>query len=367
MKKNFTLSILIFLTLCASSYAQKTAAKTEIWEEFTATDKSFKILFPKQTEKEKEATQQVKNLSKMADTDKIIFTETASYSVMFSDYPAAPVDEMERNARYEERLVKLSPKTKNVYVQKNPGVETVTEINKDGMIADSYFRLFIVRQRLFVLSVAVPSLKKLSPVQCKIYQAKIDKFFNSFTVLEIPPAKYEPTPLLPKDFKISLNGQMFQSEKLNLSIQIPADWTAKLHDPNTKPDPALEKENIMLRWLWRNKDGLMGIQSPTKEGGLGININRREFAGVTTQKFAEDMAGFLGFSFSSNTNPPLSVKPLTINGREFFMFEQTDDGMQKGYYFADLGEWILEIRTQYKQESDKKLIEDALNTLKFSK
>lgn len=371
MKKNFTLPILIFLTFFVSVNAQKTAAKVEIepevWKEFVAEDKSYKILFPEQTEKDKETTEQLRKLIKADEKDKFVIVGDINYGVVFKDFPAAPVDEMERQARYKIQLTRQGNETKEVFAQKHPGVEFSAEIDQGGVKYDNFSRLFLVQQRLFDVSIGVPSLKKLSPARRKVYQAKIDKFFNSFTPLEIPPAKYEPVPLLPKDFKVSLSGQKFQSDLLKLSIQLPSDWITEIHNPNRKPDPELEKESVMLRLIWRNREGLVQSGSPTKEAGLGIILNRREFADMTLQNFAESMAGFLGNSLLSKEKTPLPVKLVTINGSNFLMFEQVEDGMQKGYYFADSGKWILEIRTQYKQESDKKLIENALNTLELSK
>ncbi len=332
MKKKYILSVLIFSALFIAICNQTSVAqivKAGSWEEFVAEDKSYKILFPQQTEADKKQLTLAKKMlrqqgEEIGPTHQIVLSGDMSYSVSFSDYPAPMVDEMERNARYLLALDKLPPKTKDVFVQNHPGVETEFEKREGKITYQLIFRVFIVEQRKFALSVTVPALDKLPTSRRKIYQGKVDKFFDSFVVLNIPAAKYEPIPLLPKDFKVSLKGQLFQSELLGLSVQFPTSWTTEIHEPNRELAPHEKEASLLLRWFWRDRDGLFGAKSPTKEAGFAINIYRRTSANATLQEFVEELATVMGSDFLSKVKTPLSVKSVTVNGRKFLMFEQFD-------------------------------------------
>lgn len=370
MKKRIVLLNLFILLFFIPAAAQpKTATKpaAEIRREFVHPDKSFKISFPEQTEADRAATEQLRKYLNADERFEMRIVGDISYGIAFSDFAAAPVDEMERDTRYELKLSELGPKTKDVTLEKKyAGVETVTEIKQGSIDYETVFRLFLIKQRFFVVSAAVPSLKKMTPAARAAYQAKIDKFFDSLNILEIPAARNAPTPLLPADFKISLDKNAFRSDVLKIGLQMPADWKIETHEANAKPDPEMEKHSVPLRWNWRNREGIAAAVAPDENASFGLLVVRKEFADVTLQKYAQGMAAFLGNGFLSDKTAPLALTPMTFGGRDFLMLEEVEEDKKKRKYFAELDKnWILEIHAMYRTAGQLKTIEASLGTLKF--
>lgn len=185
--------------------------------------------------------------------DMFLHQKNVTYFAGFKDFPAPIIDEVELRTKYESMFFPWSA-DKDVYVQKNLGVEKSEYITDAFEIFDVYsvnavYRVLIIKQRLFILAVFYPYINEPSPNKEKAYQENIENFFNSFTVMEIPAAKHQPTPLLPKDFGIVLNGRNFQSKEIDLSFQLPANWKTEIYQPSKTETNSEETDEFFKKPL----------------------------------------------------------------------------------------------------------------------
>ncbi len=376
MKKSNCL-ILIVLFLFISVYGQQNklppASKSDNWKEFVAEDKSFKILFPKPPEKDISELLTFGGILVGKESKKYLSSSTdEKYFVGFKDFSAPITDDLERRAKYESAFFSLSGH-KDVYVQKHLGVEASEDVTDLIEIFGDYrvsavYRIFIIKQRLFLLAAFLPSQDELSPQERMGYQEKIDKFFNSFTIMEIPPAKYPPNPPLPKDFALTLNGRNFQSRELDLRLQLPTDWKTVIHQPgksltsSDEDDESFIEKSATSSFMETTSKRLLFSKSAARISEFWLTVERREFPDSPLYEIAQQKAARIGSK---------SFKQV-ISGREFQIIE-LKYGLDRSSqftikrYYTDWKGFILEIGMGYENEADKKIMEDSLKTLTFIK
>jgi len=375
MRKFYIFPIFVFLlfgiTVDAQNLIQRTP-ETKAWKEFTAADGSFKILFPKPPEilwKEEDLKSKHFNIyvSNVSPTEK--------YSLIFEDYPAPVVDEMERRVRYGYKTAQA--KTRAVWLQDYSGVEYRTDSNSLNTATTN--RLFIVKQRFFILAVTTPLPGKLSLAARQAYQRKINAFFDSFTIGKIPPAKYRAIPLLPVDFGSNLQENTYRNKYFGFKISLPPNWKIeRLHQGKMSPTEKseYEKEDLGQQWLQKNSPTLIRAVKEPKPliggySGFLIKAFRPDFPTVSLQEFAEERKVTEEF-YRGKLNLP--VQPVNLNERKFLMFEliimtdtesQTVLPLKERWYITERNDVFLTFNFRYRDKADETLMMESLKTLTF--
>jgi hypothetical protein len=367
--KNIVLLLLIIFGVFNSSYAQTTPRQPDGWKEFVAEDKSFVISLPEISKAQEDAISNAiglfSNLPGAKVYKKVSFLGNVAYGISFQDFSAPLLDDLEKEAQYELLEEQIGVKTGNVYAQKysevdfqrNSDMKNVNTGNQkysgiqSVIESDSFYifsRSFIVEQRIFRLMTLVPKNELDSS------RDNVLRFFTSFRVAQIPPAKNKATPLPPKDFKITATGRKFESEALKLTFQFPANWKTTFHQPDQQITPEkkreYEKERAGLRWLWRNREGFASSVSSTKSV-MDLLINRQPAANSTLEDFVAERGKF----------QRASVSNTEINGIKFLVLSSEDN---EKYYLTVWNEYFLEIYMKFESEEDLKLMEESLATLK---
>ncbi len=376
MKKFCVFPIFVFLLFGSFVYAQKLnkgAHTVEGWKEFAAEDGSFKVLFPKLPEIYLKAGDL---RSKRMNFFSSNVSPTERYSLRFTDYPAPIIDEMERRVEYGYEAEKAS--TKVVMSQGFSGIEYVTD--STSLKTTYTTRRFIVKQREFRLEVITPLLGKLPSALRQSYQRKIDTFFNSFIIGEIPPAEYTAIPMLPEDLGSNLQENVYSNKYFGFKISIPPNMKIDyLNQGKMTPSEKLEyeKESIGQRWLSKNNPKLiLALKEPMPASGAysglliqafrpdsSANVSLREFTDY--RKASEEVhRGILN----------LPVQPVNINGKNFLMFEikimtyaepKTTLPLKERWYITDRNRVFLTFSFRYRDEVEEKLMMESLKTLTF--
>lgn len=389
--------LLVLLIFAFTVYTQSTVK--EVWKEVSK-DESYKLKMPlanKVLGKNSEVFVELL-LGKKFDKSKIknvsVVAKDEVYMFGYFDYPAPVLDEMERDARYSILT--------NIWSGKS--VEPITYNELRGIAAsetwgdyiDIKTRLFIVNQRVFILLAAVPKIKDLPESRKNHFLKRIEYFFNSFAPLTIPKAKYDPTPLPPKDFMLSLDGKILTSKTLGFSIKLPQKWNSLLDDPEyvmtEEQRIGYEKQDIGLRWLRRNRERIfLSYRDSTEDYDkkdyfdrtfFELNIERKEFASVSLDDFVKSRASF--YEFGSNKDAENTIqKAVKINNRDFFILEKTTKQettyldltkdletqrtsvIYKKHYFSEWNGYILDFSIQYLNVSDGKIIDESIKTFEI--
>lgn len=229
MISNMTFRLLLLITtfglifLCSPSIsAQSVSAKANLYESVAG---EFKIGFP--SKPKVDTIESNTSFGENKIVTYILPTAVAFYSVTHTDFPAVMDDKYDLNIRFDvmrdaqakqfgARVVEDS----ELYFGSYYGRKNVYETPKETYST----RAFVVGPRLFVLIVGTKG--RLSSQSDRLRQAnqkRIDTFFDSFAVTNVPTAKTAPVEL-PADFGISVNAGKFQSQYFELSLQSPKGW-----------------------------------------------------------------------------------------------------------------------------------------------
>jgi hypothetical protein len=390
---------LALLVISLSVFAQ---TKSKKWNDQIAEDGSYKVQMPPSN---KALDKQVRKFFAEALPDENLNINNYSavsseeiYVIMYADFPAPVLDEMDRDAAYVSLTMKHSIKygkdsIKKISSSNNERVEMTDTSNK---LFDQKIRFLIIKQRIFTLLAIAPSSRKLSSAKNKYYQNRVDKFFNSFVPMEIPAAQYSPTQLPPKDFKLALENNLLTSKLLGLSIKLPEKWTAELHDPNfvmsEKAKQDYDKVNVLQRWLWRNRSKIFSAQPDSlvakkekeewEEVKFSLVIERKDFANTSFDHFAKALSFYGLFAEKKDKK----VSKININGRDFISFERINQSEElyldftkdvngtsakrnwityEKYYLTEWKGYVLEFTVRYRNEADGKLIDESLKSLEI--
>ncbi|MDQ4123061.1 MAG: hypothetical protein M3209_16620 [Acidobacteriota bacterium] len=229
MKKYFNCSLATFLLafVFVSGFAAQTSSQTanrqlEAWKIFSPAGRDFKVSLPAEPrELGEQETQTVvtalkSQIKKSGDQFEISFYDNVSVyelNARWNGFAIIVIDYKWQKIDYDEKsgvLTLSSEKTSEDIVLREwlelekakmlPNGVFVSEINfiKDGKNFKA--RAFATKNRVCLLSVAMPDLNSATPALAAVYQAEADKFFNSFQISDNRPqiargtAKSEKTP-----------------------------------------------------------------------------------------------------------------------------------------------------------------------------
>jgi hypothetical protein len=415
MNRIWILPICVFLLLAYSTDAQKVdkgTSETSTWKEFKAEDGSFRILFPQppQTNSALDLPVPKYYISTVSPVEK--------YSLEFKDNPAPLMDELERQARLED-YVPLPALPKNLPMPTIPsartapisdpwkrqeafkiisrqnlqGFEFTVEREKDR--TTDTFRAVIVKQREFKLKVTTPLLSALPAAEQQSYKRKIDVFFESFLVREIPPAKYQPIRYLPDDLGSALQRNTYSNKYFNFKIDLPAGWKIGVLDQGSGANSmqigvlengakildGADKMSASDRWRRRNNPDLVSASKGSKspDGGdsteILIEALRPNSPEQSLKEFVEQKK-----SIAQDDSGGTAVLPdhaVNINGHEFLMFEVEHSDEERGgspaeqprlrerMYFKSVNGIFLIFSLKYRDVTDEKILADSIKSLIF--
>lgn len=366
MMKRTIVRLLVVLSFGFAAKAQPTRPTPQL---FTAGDGSFSVAFPKPPQK-------------IFEVYTLDVSPDESYAVMFTDLPAPVVDKLELRMRWAWlKKPGAAPVVRNGQL----GLEYEENVNPK---LQNTGRVFLVKQRTFNLRVRTPLLRALPAAKRLAFRKKIDAFFNSFTIGEIPPARFEAVPVPPADLGRLSEDHLFTSPYFGFTIQLPRGWKTKGHElmvpgqpADIETDPPANASWLELNQLWhrrinrrlfkvyRDWNAVVG-EWPV----ITIRAYRPDEPFESLQKFVErETEG--GETWGRKLTGP--IKETELGGRKFLAYEAIDKlstellpgkpTKERGYITELNGVYLSIYLMNYSEESDEKLLLESLNTIRFTK
>ena len=338
-------------------------------EIFTAADGSFSVVFPKPP------TMSI--FPTGVHTAEISPNE--SYTVMFTDHAAPIVDEFELRFR---RAHITKPGAKAIVHQGYSGSE-YKGVNVPRKAEDTG-RVFIVKQRLFRIEVRTPILRSLPMAQRRVYEKKIAAFFDSFKIGTIPPARFPAVAVMPADLGSLSKENIYTSPYFGFAIRLPTDWKTKGRELVMPNQPSFDTElpanasywELLQVWNSRNTRKLVRAYREWNalDGEWPVIViwaQRLEEPFESLQKYVENLT--VENSEQKLTSP---ITEIDLGGQKFLTYElvekiSTDEEPGKTTKHRDFitqlrGIYLtIELR-DYKDESDEKLLMEAVKSMRFS-
>ncbi len=357
--------ILIFVLLVFTStiFGQKANENIKGWTKFDAKDKSFQISFPKSPKQIFSKTFTFGGLLDAKQSKRYLYSSNKDkYFVGYKDYPSALIDWLAVKAKYQSMFI-FSPE-KEVFVDGKPGVQHNEVVSGAEEMFNTYsvnaiYRIFIVKQRLFILAAFIPTKFVNKQEDKSEFEKRANSFFDTFSVLKIPPAKNQPSPLLPMDYNSTLVGQRYQSKLLNLSITIPKDWKTWTYKPKLRKivegDGYSGLNSYLSQHKKRSEERLLFANSGYSE--LWLSVHRREFVTSKAKEIADKVANL----FSSE------VQTKIIKGRKFQVVENRKLLGESLYtsrrYYTNWNGYIIEFGFGAYDQASIAILEKSVNSL----
>lgn len=372
----FPVSLLIFLTIGFSVYAQPPQPKTPpAKKQFVSDEGGFTINFPvRATRSSRQMEAAFGNASQVTYQAS---TKTAFYMAGFIDFPAPIADEEDLDIRYDmvadsvlSRKGSKLVEQRRIYVGENLGREYVVE----ALGATVTMRCFMVKQRMFQLAFSTNgSISKGSAAFKKSHATRAADFFDSFAVTSIPDARLEVVEL-PNDFGISLQERVFIIDYFGLEITFPEDWEIADDEFNetlleiVREEAATEKPKTAreLEYSLANSRILATGYLRSEDSAAVLLVAAEK---VSIPNFVPKM--FIDGYVSSNLDPgEVLIKRVDkemIGGVEFAWAETgiRKESQRTRMYVANRRGIALEITISYETQKQLEASLAVLRTLKF--
>lgn len=307
-------------------------------------------------------------------------TSLAAYSVMYMDFPTVITDKLDLNTRFdqmrdgqEKRMAGRTMVDSEFYFGEHFGRETVIENDQTTLS----MRVLIVGPRMFMIAVVTRGkLSTQSEILKKANSVRIQKFFESFEITKVVESKTKQVEL-PSDFGVSITNGKLSSMFFGLSVDMPVGWYV-MNSEESAEYFELGKESMR-----RNHKQFADAISNENTRVLAMATNSTPEKAVSSASFAvlAERAVFPNFlptavaqSFKKvfldkNETVVKDVTTTTISGVEFAWLEMLDNDtkLQKRIYFANRQGICFEIVFVYKDKADVAVLEQAFNTIRFSR
>lgn len=365
LKKVFFLLFCAGLLISSSEVSAQKKAK-DTWKEFVSEEGGFKVKMPVLPTR---SVSKVEMAFGKADVTQFrVITKTAGYIVGFVDFPSAIPDEEEIRMRYdlardgliEKRADKLISE-KDVSLNDFKGRELVIH---SAQLSQTV-RMFIINQRMFTLIAVTPFAQRAAN------QSSINKFLNSFELTKVPESKTEVV-RLPDDFGSIMVGNIYRSEFFGFSMELPDGWKILSDEEmellreivNNEAEIDNSKEGTMTKVSLRRTAILAGAIN-FEEASIMIGAERPDFANMTMETI---MKVVRTTQLSSGKDKiTKDVYPLTLGGVQFFALDvqNIEDKSKQRIIITKRKELLFQIIFTYKNESDLKILEEAVKSVKF--
>lgn len=362
------LSFLLCCTVLFISHFSVSAQKVtkDTWKEFISEEGGFKVkmpVLPKRTVAKVDVA-----FGKADMIQYRVITSTVGYVIGFIEFPSAIPDEEEIRMRYEiardgllgdggNRLVS----DKDIFLGGFKGREFVIQ---NAQTVQS-IRAFIINQKMFTL-IAVTQ-----PSQKTKYQSSINKFLDSFALTKVPEAKFEAVKL-PDDFGSKTEGNFYQSDFFDFSIELPKSWKVLTGEEmeivrevvNNEAEIENTKDSKMTKVSLKRTALLAGAIN-FSEASIMIGAERPDFANMSMEMVIEVIKK--NQLASKKEKMTKEVYTATLGGVPFSVVDtlNTEDGVKQRIYMTKRKELIFQIVFTYKDNNDLKTLEESVNTIKF--
>lgn len=345
---------------------------------FESKEGGFKIAFPAKPIVQSRETES--SFGKATMKLYVLPTTFANYTVVHFDFPTAIKDKFDLDTRFDAIRDNQLKRADTRLVSENE-LYFGSHYGRDIVMADTqathWIRVLIVEQRLFLIGVQTKgNYATQSPTLKELNEARAKKFFDSFTVTEIPKPAMTAVEI-PEDLGVSVNGSTFVSEFLGISFEVPKGWVVL--DPDEKDlvlelgkeEVARKQPRLSERMTAANSRVLFGAsKSP-----LGTSVNTALLL-VAVEKSPYPNFLALSAAKSSITAFPDKaekvIKPPTvqvIGGIEFAWLEtfDTEKKLTQRMYFANRNGLVLEFALTYSDPADLDPMLRSLESLKAKK
>ncbi|HEX8395874.1 MAG TPA: hypothetical protein VF644_00375 [Pyrinomonadaceae bacterium] len=216
MKKYFHYSLATFLIAfvfvcgCAAQTSSQTANRQlEAWKTFSPAEKNFKVSLPAQPE-EMDSAEKQKIVSAIrsqvvkthAQVEVSFLNNVSVYDLeaQWSGFRILVIDYKWQKIDYDEKsgilVLSSESSTDDLMLREWMEFEKAKMLPSGVFISDMTFvqdglhykvRAFATKNRVYMLFVGMPDLNSATPALAKVFQAEVDKFFNSFQILDNKP------------------------------------------------------------------------------------------------------------------------------------------------------------------------------------
>ena len=343
---------------------------------FESKDGGFKISFPAEPKFVSMDINSAWGKSKM--NLYTLDTSMASYSAIYLDFPTAIKDKFELDTRFDMMRDKQASIAKGrimtdseLFFGEHYGRNIVIE-NENVTLS---IRMIQVEQRMFILDVSTRGrLSAQSGVLESSNRSRIDKYFNSFAVTQIPKPILSAIEL-PDDFGITNNGQKFASSFLQFSLQTPSDWVL-LGGDDSNYLLELGKDEIgktrrgFAEYVTDKNAKMLGVYSKTNlDQGVSdamfmITVSRVAFPNFLPLNTANTLKGLLVVGNKKVTKEPSTE---TINGVDLASVEifDGDKKIYQRWYIANRKGIALGFGLVYAQQKDLETMLGCLKSIKL--
>lgn len=307
-------------------------------------------------------------------------TAFAFYGINYVDFPTVATNEAELKIRFDAMKSALLAKGQNslmsekeIYFGEHLGAEYVFE----GADFTATVRGLFVKQRFFQITVVTKGKNSKATQKVRNFnQQRVEQFFNSFAVTELPEALLEIVSL-PADFGIKIQNSLFRSEFFGATVKLPENWfeisseqvdvlkdIGQQNSVNAKSKGAkileLSMENTKILAFYTKSNP----ETSANEAVFAIAAERTSLPNFLPLAVAKSY-----IKYSLETDDRVTVQPslLKINNVEFAWVETENPAkkMKQRFYVTNRKGIAFEVLLQYKNAQDLDAMLKSVLSVRF--